>query len=134
MDDKNNAENEVKVAQDFVNFPEFDSGHKVGQEKVQYDEMEVEMSAVSCAETGASELDSESSADGGVIGNGLNEEDTVDEFSKEDTVTIEQHMLVSHQNLFYVRETRKLENVTGTVHRQYFFMKIKLGINGFHIR
>ena len=82
MDDENNAENEVEVAQDFVNFPEFDSGRKVGQEKVQDDEMEVEKSAVSCAETGASELDSESSADGGVIGDRFTEEDTVDGFTK----------------------------------------------------
>ena len=76
VDDENNAENEVEVAQDFVNFPEFDSGRKVGQEKVQDDEMEVEKSAVSslsCAETGASELDSESSADGGVIGDRFTE-------------------------------------------------------------
>ena len=96
VDDENNAENEVEVAQDFVNFPEFDSGRKVGQEKVQDDEMEVEKSAVSslsCAETGASELDSESSADGGVIGDRFTEEDTVDGFTKEDTVIIEQHML-----------------------------------------
>ena len=84
---------DVDVAQDFVNFPEFDSGRKVGQEKVQDDEMEVEKSAVSslsCAETGASELDSESSADGGVIGDRFTEEDTVDGFTKEDI--IEQHM------------------------------------------
>ena len=93
VDDENNAENEVEVAQDFVNFPDFDSGRKVGQEKVQDDEMEVEKSAVSCAETGASELDSESSADGGVIGDRFTEEDTVDGFTKEDTVIIEQHML-----------------------------------------
>ena len=96
VDDENNAENEVEVAQDFVNFSEFDSGRKVGQEKVQDDEMEVEKSAVSslsCAETGASELDSESSADGGVIGDRFTEEDTVDGFTKEDTVIIEQHML-----------------------------------------
>ena len=104
--------------------------------------MEVEKSAVSRAETGASELDSESSADGGVIGDGFTEKDTVDGFTKEDTVIIEKHMLqgnsailnkagnetndpallvsmkfskeekksfvktslVSHQNLFYVRE------------------------------
>ena len=84
VDDDNNAENEVEVAQDFVNFSEFDSGRNVGQENVQDDEMEVEKSAVSCAETGASELDSESSADGEVIGDG---------FAKEDTVIIEQHML-----------------------------------------
>ena len=80
---------DVDVAQDFVNFPEFDSGRKVGQEKVQDDEMEVEKSAVSslsCAET-----DSESSADGGVIGDRFTEEDTVDGFTKEDI--IEQHML-----------------------------------------
>ena len=42
--------------------------------------------------------------------------------------------LVSHQNLFYVREKRKLENATGTVRRRYFLIKIKLGANGFHIR
>ena len=65
MDDENNVENEVKVVQDFVNFPEFDSGRKVGQVKVQDDGMKVEKSAVSGVETRASELDS--SADGGVI-------------------------------------------------------------------
>ena len=83
VDDENNTENEVEVAQDFVNFPE----------NVQDDEIEVEKSAVSCAESGAPELDSESSADGGVIGDGFTEEDTVDGFTKEDTVIIEQHML-----------------------------------------
>ena len=93
VDNEKNAENEVEVAQDFVNFPQFDCGCKVGQEKVQDDEMEVEKSAVSCAETGASELDSESSADGGVIGDGFTEEDTVDEFTEADTVITEQHML-----------------------------------------
>ena len=55
------------MVQDFVNFPEFDSGRKVGPVKVQDDEMKVEKSAVSGVETGASELDSDSSADGGVI-------------------------------------------------------------------
>ena len=89
VDDEKNAENEVEVPQDFVNFPEFDCGRKVGQEKVQDDKMEVEKSAVSCAETGASELDSESSADGGVISDGFTEKDTVDEFTEEDTVITE---------------------------------------------
>ena len=93
VDDEKNAENEVEVPQDFVNFPECDCGRTVGQEKVQDNKMEVEKSAVSCAETGASELDSESSADGGVIGDGFTEEDTVDEFTEEDTVITEQHML-----------------------------------------
>ena len=50
----------------------------------------MEKSSVSCAETGASELDSESTADGRVVGNKFNEEDTVDGFTEEDTVIIEQ--------------------------------------------
>ena len=48
---------------------------------------------MSCAETGASELDSESPADGAVIGNRFTEEDTVEGVTKKDTVIIEQHML-----------------------------------------
>ena len=69
MDDDNNVEleNEVKVVQDLANFTEFDSECKVGQGKVQDNEIEVEESAGSGVETSASEFDSDSSADCGDI-------------------------------------------------------------------
>ena len=68
---------------------------------------------MSCAKTGASELDYESSADGGVIGNGFTEEDTVDGLTQEDTVTepriIEQHMYMLQGNPAILN---KAENAT----------------------
>ena len=62
VDDNNNEElhHEVKVVQDFANFTEFDSEHKLGQGKD--NKIEVEESAVSGVETSASEFDSDSSA------------------------------------------------------------------------
>ena len=67
MDDENDVENEVKVVQDLVNFPEFDSGRKVGQGKFQDDDLEKKESAVSSVETSASQFDFKSPGDGEVI-------------------------------------------------------------------
>ena len=63
VDDENDTENEVKVVEDLVNFPEFDSRLKVGQGKFQDDDMETKESAVSSAEISASKFDSNSSDD-----------------------------------------------------------------------
>lgn len=66
VEDENEVEDEVQVVQDPEGLPAFDSGRKGSEGKVKDNEMEVQESAVQCIAT-ASEFDSDSSVDGGVI-------------------------------------------------------------------
>ena len=107
------------------------------------------------------QVHSESYADGEVIGDGFTEEVIIEQhmlqanpailnkagnetndpallagmkFSIEEKEKLCKNEPCQPPESVYVREKRKLENVTGTVRRWYFFMKIKLGASGFHIR